>query len=45
MKKLANYYKLVVIVGGDFKIEVIEWKTNIEKEFHGCYKTLHGMCE
>ena len=33
--KLANDYKLLVVVGGDFNIDVIEWKTNIEDKYGG----------
>ena len=35
MRKLANVYELVVIVGGDFKYEIIDWKTNIEVKYGG----------
>ena len=35
MRKVANDYKLPVIVGGDFNIEVIKWKTEIEEKFAG----------
>ena len=35
MRKVANDYELPVIVGGDFNLEVIEWKTEIEKKYAG----------
>lgn len=30
---LANHYKLVVIVGGNFNYEVVKWKTDIEDKY------------